>query len=71
MDELKDILFDTVGEYVNPDSLTIREMPNGYYMVLSNTWILGEDRKQAQDDLDRRLVGTKYENKVNLYWPVD
>ena len=70
MEELKDILFDTVGEYVNPDRLTIREMPNGYYMVLSSTWLLGEDRKQAQDDLDRRLVGTKYEDKVNLYWPV-
>lgn len=70
MEELKDILFDTVGEYINPDNITIRVLPDDYYAALCNAWILGGDRRQAQEDLDRRLAGTKYEDKVNLYWPV-
>jgi hypothetical protein len=71
MDELKQVLFDVIGDYVNPDTLTIEEKPNGNVWVLSKIRIPEGLQKMAQNDLDKRLEGTKFEDKVNLYWPVN
>jgi hypothetical protein len=71
MDELNRVLFDVVGDYVNPDTLTIKEKPNGNVWVLSKIRIPEGLQKMAQNDLDKRLEGTKFEDKVNLYWPVN
>lgn len=71
MDELKRVLFDVIGDYVNPDTLTIEEKPNGNVWVLSKIRIPEGLQKMAQNDLDKCLEGTKFEDKVNLYWPVN
>jgi hypothetical protein len=70
MDELKNIVFDVVGEYVNPDCLTINSKGD-HYWVISRVRIDDALQHMAQDDLDKRLAGTRFDDKVVLYWPVE
>ena len=70
MDELRNIVFDVVGEYVDPDCLII-DNKGDHYWVVSRVRIDGALQRAAQDDLDKRLAGTRFDDKVVLYWPVE
>jgi len=70
MSELEQILFDVVGEYVDPTKLDIQLKPRGYYWVFSNEKP-PVDPQVIYKELDERLKGTLYERKVTLYFPTN
>lgn len=70
MDELKNIVFDVVGEYVDPNCLII-DNKGDHYWVISRVRIDDALQHMAQDDLDKRLAGTRFDDKIVLYWPVE
>jgi hypothetical protein len=74
-EELNDILFDTLGEYVNPKCWEITPRtcggkPTGHYLVMCDEHP-GCDAflKEAVDDVNRAIAGTKFEGKIHLYFP--
>ena len=69
MKALENIVFDIVGEYVEPSALIIHPVKDTY-MVCSRVRC-PVDMSLPQNDLDKRIKGTKYEGKINLYWPVN
>lgn len=68
MEELKKILFDVVGDYVDPNALMIDAKPRGYYWVISRV-SAPVDLKTIQMEVDERLKGTEFEGKVSIYFP--
>jgi hypothetical protein len=75
VEELNDILFDTLGEFVNPKCWEITPRtcggkPDGHYLVLCDEHP-GCDAyvKEAVDDVNRGIAGTKFEGKIHLYFP--
>lgn len=70
MEELKKIIIDAIGTYVDPEYLEITETISGNYAVVSKQWLFSDDQLQAREELDAALEGTKYENKVSLYWSI-
>lgn len=64
-EELNDILFDTLGEYISPRSWKIMERPDGKYYVLCDEQ---PECGAFLEDLNRGLRGTKFENKVHIFF---
>ena len=69
MKELKKILFDIVGDYVDPSALMIDAKPRGYYWVISRVKA-PVDPKVIYKEVEERLKGTEFEEKVSIYFPV-
>ena len=72
--ELDEILFDTLGEYISPKSwkITARTCggkPDGHYIVLCNERP-GCDAfiREAVGDVNHRAAGTKFESKIHLFF---
>lgn len=63
--ELDEILFDTLGEFISPNRWKIIERPDGHYNVLCNET---PECNAFLEDVNRGLRGTKFENKVHLYY---
>ena len=63
-EELNDILFDTLGEFISPSSWKIMERPDGHYNVLCDEQ---PECNAVLEDVNRGLRGTKFENKVHLF----
>ena len=71
-EELDRLLFDSLGEHVPPKSWTI-QMSQGSSKVprrfLVFTRSAPPDRKAAYDDINRALKGTRFEGKVDVFFP--
>lgn len=65
MEQLKDIVLDILGDYVDPEKISIVASGNKY-RVLCNTIIpIGVDT--AQEEIDSRIEGTDLEGRVSVY----
>jgi len=66
MEQLKDIVFDILGDYVDPEKINIVACPGNKYRVLCNTTIpIGI--YAAQEEIDSRIEGTDLEGRVSVY----
>lgn len=71
-EELNDILFDTLGDFISPGSWEITPREGKTTLVFCRQRPPSESLvKQAYDDIERRLKGTRFENKVTVLFPAD
>jgi hypothetical protein len=66
MEQLKDIVIDILGDYVDPKQIDIIARPSNKYWVLCNT-IIPIGVYTAQEKIDNRIKGTDLEGRVNVY----
>lgn len=66
MEQLKDIVLDILGDYVDPEKISIVACSGNKYRVLCNAIIpIGVDT--AQEEIDSRIEGTDLEGRVSVY----
>ena len=66
MEQLKDIVFDILGDFIDPRNIQIIKRPGNKYWVLCNT-IIPIGVYSAQEMIDDRIKGTDLEGKVKVY----
>ena len=66
MEQLKDVVFDILGDYVDPRQIEIVARPGNKYWVLCNT-IIPVGVYTAQKEIDDRIKGTDLEGCVSIY----
>ena len=71
-EELNDILFDTLGDYVSPGSWEITPREGKTTLVYCRKRPPSESLvKQAFEDIGRRLKGTRFDGKVTVLFPAE
>lgn len=69
-EELNGLLFDSLGDFVSPGSWTVDHPEGKRIRVICRHRPPSESLvKQAFEDVERKLKGTKFENKVRIFFP--
>ncbi|MBR6612923.1 MAG: hypothetical protein IKK93_11990 [Campylobacter sp.] len=66
MEQLKDIVIDVLGDFVDPKRIEIIARPGNKYWILCNC-IIPIGVYSAQEMINNRIEGTDLEGKVFVY----